>query len=182
MAGPEALRAARRLRTSGGRAAAGRVFGSALLARAGGAEPRRWSVVLSAACHVLVAAAVLGSLGVRPPLADAGAASPSLAHLVFFAEPGPGGGGGGGGLRQPLPPPRAERRGQARVDSPVPPRPAPPPRRPDRQPLDREVLTPVVAPLVSVRAGERDVGGLLAALARRRAGAPGTLGGAGGGA
>ena len=183
VAGPEALRAARRLRTVAGRAAAGRVFGSALLARASGGEPRRWPVVLSAACHVLVAAAVLGSLGVRPPSADTGAApAPSLARLVFVAEPGPGGGGGGGGLRQPLPPPRAERRGQARVDSPVPPRPAPPPRRPDRRPLDREALTHVVAPLVSVRAGEREVRGLLAALARPRAGAPGRLGGAGGGA
>ena len=184
VAWPDALRAARRLRAGAGRSAARRFFGSALLARANGAEPGRWPAVLSAACHVLLAAAVLGSLGVRPPPADSGGASPAaLAHLVFVAEPGPGGGGGGGGLRQPLPPPRAERRGRARVDSPVPPRAAPPrpARRPERPPLDGEALPRVAAPLVSMPAGERNVRGLLAALAPA-AGAPGTLGGAGGGA
>ncbi|MCY4660384.1 MAG: energy transducer TonB [Acidobacteria bacterium] len=185
VAGSEALRAARRLRSGSGRSAARRLFGSALLARPNGAEPRRWSVVLSAACHVLLAAAVLGSLGVRSRFDDSGAASPAtLARLIFVAEPGPGGGGGGGGLRQPLPPPRAERRGRARVDSPVPPRAAPPrpDPRPERRPLDREALPHVLAPLVSVPAGERNVRGLLAALAPAAAGAPGTLGGAGGGA
>ena len=185
VAGPEALRAAARLRTGAGRSTTGRVFGSMLLARVHGAEPRRWSVVVSAACHVLVAAAVLGSLGVRPGSDDSGAGAPvTLAHLVFVAEPGPGGGGGGGGLRQPLPPPRAERQGRARVDSPVPPRAAPPrpARRPDRQPLDRRALPHVVAPLVTVPAGARNLRGLLAALAPAAAGSPGVLGGAGGGA
>ena len=181
VAGPEALRAARRLRSGARRSAAGRqVFGGALLARANGGEPRRWSVLLSAACHVLIVTAVIGSLGVRPPLADSGAAPVALAHLVFVAEPGPGGGGGGGGLRQPLPPPRAERRGRARVDSPVPPRATPPPTEP--RPLEREPLARVAAPLVSVAAGRRDVRGLLAARAAAPTGAPGTLGGAGGGA
>ncbi len=181
VAGSDALRAARRLRSGAGLSAARRLFGSALVARPNGAEPRRWSVVLSAACHVLLAAAVLGSLGVRSRFDGSGTASPAaLTRLVFVAEPGPGGGGGGGGLRQPLPPPRAERQGRARVDSPVPPRAAPP--SPERRPLDREALPHVVAPLVSVPAGDRNVRGLLAALAPAAAGAPGTLGGAGGGA
>ncbi len=178
VAGHDALRVARRLREGLGRSG-GRIFGSALLARAGGAEHRRWSAALSAACHVLLAAAVLGSLGVRPPFEDSGGSPAALARLVFVAEPGPGGGGGGGGLRQPLPAPRAERQGRARVDSPVPPRAAPP--RPARRPLDHEALPHVVAPLVSLPAGERNVRGLLAARAPA-AGAPGTLGGAGGGA
>ena len=184
VAGPEALRAARRLRAGADRSAAGYLFGSALVERASGAEPRRWSVVLSATCHVLVAAAVLGSLGVPTGLVDSGAAPVALARLVFVAEPGPGGGGGGGGLRQPLPAPRAERQGRARVDSPVPPRAAPPPpeRLPDRRPLESEALARIMAPLVPVRAGERDVRGLLAARARALAGSPGIRGGAGGGA
>ena len=182
VAGGEALGAARRLR-AGGPSVAARFFGSALLTRAD-AEPRRWSVALSAACHLLVAAAVLGSLGLRSGSAEPRAAAPvALARLVFVSEPGPGGGGGGGGLRQPLPPPRAERRGRARVDSPVPPRAAPPrpARRPDRRPLDREELPRVAAPLVPSPAGERNVRGLLAALSRSPSGAPGLRGGAGGG-
>ena len=183
MAGPEALRAARSLRDGAGRPAAGRpVFGSVLLERGGGAEPRRVSVAFSAAGHVLVIVAVLGWFGVQPPRADSGGAAPvALTHLVFVAQPGPGGGGGGGGLRQPLPPPRAERRGRASVDSPVPPR-AAPPRSRERRPLEHDPLPRVVAPLVPVPAGGRDVRGLLAARAPTPAGVPGALGGAGGGA
>ena len=182
VAGPEAIRAVRRLRRAPGRPSAGPCFGSALVARATGPEPGRLSAAFSAACHALVAAAVLGSLGARAPSPDSGASEPvAQARLVFVAEPGPGGGGGGGGLRQPLPPPRAEREGRERVASPVPPRAAPPPARPpEPRPLEREPLPRIVAPLVAVHAGERNVRGLLAARIRE-GGRPGDLGGAGGG-
>ncbi len=184
VAGPEALRAARRLRSGPNGLAAGPFFGSALVERANGREPRRVSVVLSAACHALVVAAVLGSLGVRSRPSDFAVDVPgAMARLVFVMEPGPGGGGGGGGLRQPLPPSRAERQGRDRADSPLPPRaPAPPPAPPAEppQPLEREALPRVMAPLVAVHANQRNVRGLLAARERPPSGGPGVLGGAGG--
>jgi protein TonB len=37
------------------------------------------------------------------------------ARMVFIVSPGPGGGGGGGGLRNPLPPPKVQRRAQPKV-------------------------------------------------------------------
>lgn len=85
------------------------------------------------------------------------------ARLVFLATPGPGGGGGGGGLRQPTPPPRAERRGERRLSSPVPARPLPPPPvrpapRPPDPPLEARTLQ---APVVLVPADTRDREGVV---------------------
>ncbi len=102
-------------------------------------------------------------------------------ELVFLTRPGPGGAGGGGGLKQPAPPPRAEierrepdaepgadpeggRRpqrgaetaagaGGPRFRSPKPVEPPPPPQRPEPEP-------PVVAPVATVAADQRDRAGL----------------------
>jgi protein TonB len=85
-------------------------------------------------------------------------------RLVYLALPGPGGGGGGGGLRQIVKPPKAERQGKQKLDSPLPqrtppPPPDPPPSKPDPLP-ELEPLPPVAAPVVEAPANERDKAGL----------------------
>jgi periplasmic protein TonB len=88
-------------------------------------------------------------------------------QLVFLALPGPGGGGGGGGLRQPAPPPRAERAGQARLSSPLPAREPPPPAEPppprpeEPPPLAHEPLPPIIAPIATAPSDTRDRAGVL---------------------
>jgi periplasmic protein TonB len=132
----------------------------------------------SALAHALI----LGGLAL---LIGAGPAAPrsfprfDTTNLVFLATPGPGGGGGGGGLKQPLPPPRAELAGASRMRSPVPthrvvegpktePRPEPPP---DPEPVPKpseppppeqkpDPTPPIVAPVATVAADERDRSGL----------------------
>ena len=165
----EAVRAARRLRR--GPASASRaLFGGALLDRDLGESP---SGAVSAAMSTLAHGALVPLLVMLTAVQMTTAADrasdtggPALSRLVFVAGPGPGGGGGGGGLRQPLPPPRAERRGDARTSSPVPPREEPAavepieePRPPE--PLEREALPRIVAPLMAMRADGRDLRGLL---------------------
>jgi protein TonB len=86
-------------------------------------------------------------------------------RLVYLALPGPGGGGGGGGERQALKPPKAERLGKQRLDSPLPRRtPPPPPDPPDPpkpDPLpELEPLPPVAVPVVEAPANEQDKAGL----------------------
>jgi TonB family protein len=89
-------------------------------------------------------------------------------RLVFLAQPGPGGGGGGGGLRMPTPPPKAERKGQRKLSSPLPARTLPPPVRPAPKPveppptpLEAKKLPPVMAPVVTAPADDRDREGVM---------------------
>jgi TonB family protein len=90
--------------------------------------------------------------------------NPQPLRMVYIARPGPGGGGGGGGLRQPKPPPKAERKGPKReLSSPVPARKPPevanPIEKPVEQvppPLESEPLPPIAAPVATVPADGRD--------------------------
>ena len=114
--------------------------------------------------------------------------SPEPMHLVFLATPGPGGGGGGGGLLQKAPPPKALRKGDRPISSPLPvrrepppiapipePKPAPPP-----PPLAAETLPVVVAPIISAPADTRNrVGVLQQSTADTDSHGPGKGGGAG---
>ena len=163
----EALRTARRLRR-GPVSTSRTVFGGALLDRGLRDSPSgAVSVVGSTLAHGVVIPLVVLLTAVQMTTAADRASDtdgPALSRLVFVAEPGPGGGGGGGGLRQPLPPPRAERSGESRTSSPVPPRAEPAavveaPRPPE--PLEREALPRIVAPLMAMRADGRDLRGLL---------------------
>ena len=183
----EAVRAVHALRTgrlrghpSGARPG---VFGSAL-ANPPSADPRqrRMSVMVSTGLHATVALLVtmlataqLTTAADDPDEFD----SARLDRLIFLATPGPGGGGGGGGLRQPLPPPKAERAGRSTISSPVPERieprkiePVPEPEPPKPKLLENESLPPIFAPLVASRADTRDVRGLLAANAAKAAPEP----------
>ena len=120
VAGPEAARAVRRLRR-GPVPAIRPLFGGALLERSPGDPPSAAvSAAISTLAHgalvplvVMLTAVRMTTAAEPPPAAD----TTPLSRLVFVAAPGPGGGGGGGGLRQPLPPPRAERRGESRASS-----------------------------------------------------------------
>ena len=164
----EAVRAVRRLRR-GPVHPSHPVFGGALLDRSLEDTPSAAaSAALSTLAHgaviplvFMLAAAQTTTAADHPP--DTGPAP--LSRLVFVAEPGPGGGGGGGGLRQPLPPPRAERSGESRLDSPVPPREEPAVVEPletrPREPLESEALPRIAAPLTAMRADGRDLRGLL---------------------
>ena len=164
----EALRAVRRL-GAGPVHPLRFVFGGALADRSiEGTASGAWSAATSAALHgvVILIAVMLASMQLTT--AADGAADPdgaTLARLVFVAVPGPGGGGGGGGLRQPVLPPRAERRGRSRISSPVPPRDEPivvePVEEPEPEPIEPEALPRIFAPLLEVRADARDLRGLL---------------------
>lgn len=111
---------------------------------------------------------------------------PQPVRLVYLALPGPGGGGGGGGMKMPTPPPRAERKGPARVSSPIPARRLPPPvtpppprPEPPPPPLEARTLPPVVAPVAPVGADARNQEGVMKEMPP---GAPPSQGsGAGGG-
>lgn len=132
----------------------------------------------------------LAALGCLVLLATMGVATAPEARdttpvrLVFLATPGPGGGGGGGGLRQPAPPPKAEKKGTSPLRSPVPPprpitarppdpkpqpipppvaiTPAPKPVEPPAPPPAPVPLPQVVAPVATVPADARDKAGVLA--------------------
>jgi TonB family protein len=127
--------------------------------------------VVSSSLHGLVAATVLfiGSLGLASadtPTEPLEKAEP--VRLVFLASPGPGGGGGGGGLKMKTPPPRAERKGSMTINSPIPARRLPPPIEPKPRPvepppvpLEAKVLPPVMAPVVTAPADQRDLEGVM---------------------
>ena len=171
----EAVRAVRRLRR-GPLLLRRPPFGGALLDRAAGdASSAACSAALSTLAHGLVIPLAIMLTAVQATTAaDQPPTDPApVSRLVFVAEPGPGGGGGGGGLRQPLPPPPAERRGDSRVSSPVPPReepavvePADRPRPPE--PLEADALPRIAAPLMAMRADQRDLRGLLEPTAETR--------------
>lgn len=126
----------------------------------------RLPLAASTGIHAGLAAGVLilATMGVGG--AAATATTSTLAdetRLVFLALPGPGGGGGGGGTRDPLPPPRAERRGTERLDSPVPARSETPLPMPVElpEPSTPEPLPEVQAPVVLSAANDVDVDGEL---------------------
>ena len=124
------------------------------------------------------------------------AAAPSLSvadnepmRLVFLNEPGPGGGGGGGGggMKRPLLPPKALRKGEKHISSPVLKRELPPPvvERPAPKPdvIEAEPLPPLLAPIVESPADMNTRnGGLEQTTARDESRGPGSDGGVGIGA
>ena len=134
-------------------------------------RPAAVPFAVSTGLHALVAATILiiASLGLASaseptlPIDD-----PDPIRLVFLAIPGPGGGGGGGGLRMRTPPPKAERKGPAKLSSPLPARELPPPMKPTPKPpeppkpLEAKQLPPVMAPVVTKPAETRDVEGVMA--------------------
>ncbi|MGH9200835.1 MAG: hypothetical protein ACRD2A_06330, partial [Vicinamibacterales bacterium] len=114
-------------------------------------EPRTTSLVVSTSLHAVVAATIfIASLSFASaneptlPIDD-----PEPIRLVYLAIPGPGGGGGGSGFRMPQPAPKAERKGPAKLSSPLPARQLPPPIRPvpkppePPKPLEAKQLPPV---------------------------------------
>jgi len=134
-------------------------------------RPTTVPLAVSTGLHGLVAATILlvGSLSfaaASEPTEPLPPAEPM--RLVFLATPGAGGGGGGGGLRMKTPPPKAERKGNLVANSPIPvrklpppPEPKPPVEEPPPPPLDAKVLPPVMAPVVTKPADNRDREGLL---------------------
>ncbi len=163
------------------------LFSSSSTAR----RPAGIPIVFSSLVHAaaLAAIAIATSIGLAP----ASAAEEELVqqktpmHLVYIAAPGPGGGGGGGGLKQRTPPPKAERKGRARLSSPLPERKAPEPivaalKPPEPPPeiLKAEPLPPVMAPVVTAPADDRNRAGVLEQTrARVESRGPGEGGGTG---
>lgn len=130
-------------------------------------RPATVPMIVSTSLHGLVAAAmlVISSIGFtnadeRTDLLDQ--PQPPI-RMVYLMQPGPGGGGGGGGLKMKAPPTKVERKGIQKVSSPIPARKLPPPLEPKPKPveppptpLDAKVLPPVMAPVATVAADQRD--------------------------
>jgi TonB family protein len=128
-------------------------------------------LIVSTSLHGVAVATILfvASLGFAvadertEPLKD-----PEPMRMVFLVSPGPGGGGGGGGLKMKTLPPKAERKGPAKISSPLPARKLPPPMRPQPlppeppKPLEAKQLPPVMAPIQTKPADVQDREGLLA--------------------
>ena len=148
-------------------------------------------LVLSSLVHagVLAGSIILTTVGLTPASPDQTdlLQEKTPMRLIFVATLGPGGGGGGGGLRQRTPPPKAERKGVARLSSPLPLRKAPDPivavekpPEPKLEVLKAEPLPPVVAPVVTVPADTRDRAGVLEqTTAKEESRGPGVGGGVG---
>jgi TonB family protein len=123
-------------------------------------------LAVSGTLHAVMAAGLvlLTSVGMAEPQARVSADEKNEMRLVFLVQPGPGGGGGGGGRAEPVPPPPAERKGVARMRSPVPVRRPPPRIDPPvvEKPVDPPPIKvePVVAPVVPVAADPRDRAGV----------------------
>jgi protein TonB len=125
-------------------------------------------IAMSGGAHAAIVAGLvlLTSLGMAKPKATVTADDKKEMRLVFLVSPGPGGGGGGGGLRKPAPPPPAEKKGTAKLRSPVPVR-KPPPRiesppmvKPPDPPPPPKPEPAVVAPVVQVAADPKDRAGI----------------------
>lgn len=139
--------------------------------RPASARALRGPLAVSSSLHagVLAAAVLATTLGLgQASVSPTTAVEPEPMRLVYLAMPGPGGGGGGGGLRQKLPPPRAERKGNRSLNSPLPvreepklPEPVEKPREPEPQPIKPEPLPPVLAPIVTAPSDEKDRPGVL---------------------
>ena len=115
---------------------------------------------------MLAALVLVTTLGLGATTSTESAIEPEPLRLVFLATPGPGGGGGGGGLKQIVKPPKAERKGSAHIDSPLPKREPPPPvdpPKPEPEPpkVDPEPLPPVQAPVVEAPANDKDRAGVM---------------------
>lgn len=147
-------------------------------------------IALSSLVHaaVITAVAIATTMGRAPAAAQQDLLQEKTPmRLVYIATPGPGGGGGGGGLKQHTPPPKAERKGKAPISSPLPPRKEPEPivvvEKPPEPPpaiLKAEPLPPVVAPIVTAPANDREHAGLLEeTTAETDSRGPGTGGGVG---
>lgn len=157
-------------------------------------RPTTVPMLVSTSLHGLVVAAllVITSIGFtnadeRTELIDKDL---QPVRLVFFAQPGPGGGGGGGGLKMRTPPPKAERKGERKISSPIPARKVPPPLEPKPKPvepppapLEAKVLPPVMAPVVPIAADKSDREGVLKEVPKETppSQGPGAGGGAGSG-
>jgi TonB family protein len=138
-------------------------------------QPRGATVpfLVSTSIHGLVAATllVIGSLGLTnaDERTDPIEPDPQPIRLVYLALPGPGGGGGGGGLKMPTPPRKAQRQGPPKaISSPLPARRVPPPvtppppkPEPPPPPLEAKTLPPVMAPVATVAADEKNEEGLM---------------------
>lgn len=139
----------------------------------------------AAGIAVMVMVAGLGVGSTEMPAARMDAPQPM--RMVYVAIPGPGGGGGGGGARMKAPAPAAERKGTARVSSPVPqaaPTPVEAPAKPPEPPkvLASESLPPIMAPVVAVPGDDRDLVGVMeTSAAQAESRGTGTGGGAGSG-
>lgn len=163
----EAIAAVRALRRDGGRSAS-LLFDKPEFAHASAKVP----IAAASAVHAGIAATLIliSTIGLPQAAEDERIRlEPVQTRLVFIATPGPGGGGGGGGLRQKLAPPKAQRKGKASLDSPIParkppkpieaaPKPEPPPPPPVVEP---EPLPPVVAPVATVAANQVDRPGVI---------------------
>ena len=134
--------------------------------------PARMPVAVSSTFHAGIAAAIVFISTVGFPQASTQNEVPLekvQTRLVFLTTPGPGGGGGGGGLRQKTPPPRALRKGVQHLDSPLPVREAPKPVEPVAKPepppppppVKPEPLPPIVAPVATVAANDKDRPGVI---------------------
>jgi TonB family protein len=127
----------------------------------------RAPLALSSGLHVGILAAliVVTTLGLGATTATESAVDPQPLRLVYLTLPGPGGGGGGGGLKQIVKPPKAQRKGTAHIDSPLPRREPPPavdpPPKPEPPKVDPEPLPPVQAPVVEAPADEKDRPGVI---------------------
>lgn len=154
------------------------------------ARPASMPLAVSSSLHGIVAATILlaGSLSAAAtPTPTEALKDPDPVRLVFLASPGPGGGGGGGGLRMKTPPPKAQRKGEANISSPLPVRKLPPPLEPKPRPveppptpIEAKVLPPVMAPVATKPADTQDREGILAKTAQTETSSgPGSGGGVG---
>lgn len=199
LAAPDAVRVGTRLRAAAvARSTSAPHLFAATTGRSAAERRPGLPAFASSAFHAaLIAVALWFSAGTDTAAVDE--TPPAPARLVFIMSPGPGGGGGGGGLRNPLPAPRAQRRGPPRprvsvpvvtpkpvvttrreVETPKVPTPvvtlAP---RPIERPLDPLPSRVLVAPVVAAAADPRDREGVID---KAREAAASQDSGAGGGA
>jgi len=135
-------------------------------------RPATMPLALSTSLHGAIAATILlvaSMSATATPTPTEALKDPDPVRLVFLSTPGPGGGGGGGGLRMKTPPPKAERKGESKISSPLPVRKLPPPLEvkpkvvePPPTPLDAKTLPPVMAPIATKPADQQDREGLMA--------------------
>jgi protein TonB len=148
-------------------------------------------LLVSTSLHGVVVAVLLvvGSLGFTSADERTEPIEPQAqpTRLVFLALPGPGGGGGGGGLKMRTPPPKAQRQGVQKMSSPIPARRIPPPVRPEPPkpeppppPLEAKTLPPVMAPVATVAADQKNQEGLMKEVPKETPASQGS--GSGGGA
>jgi TonB family protein len=162
----EAVRVVRALR-NGQRVSTADTESCRLLLGATDKRPTTVPMIVSTSLHGLVAVAmvVISSIGFtnadeRTELLDQ---AQQPLRMVYLMQPGPGGGGGGGGLKMKAPPTKVERKGPEKISSPIPARKTPPPLEPKPKPveppptpLEAKVLPPVMAPVATIAADERD--------------------------